>query len=145
MAGWRCWPSKVTRGSGVRTPRTGGVTGDGAAKGGLPGELRGFKRQHLIMFGEQEFDVLNTSATTRGDHQFGRFIINDAGMRTDINRFAHRLPTIKRFTVAAVNTQGRSCSDGGVDVLLQYATDVVINHIATGSQKRSSSGNGSLP
>jgi len=97
---------EVTRGTGGGTPRAGQAGGDTTAQRGARAEMRGFERQHLVVFRQQCFKFDQGRAGARRDHQFGGFVADDTGVLAHVQAGTGAFHAQEILGAAAMDGQG---------------------------------------
>jgi hypothetical protein len=79
----------------------------------LAGEELSPCRQRRLQFGQRR-------AAARGDHQFGRLVVDDAGMAAGVEQLARQRPAVKILAAAATNAQRLALEDARAKPLDQF-------------------------
>ncbi len=98
---------------------------------------------------QRRFDLRERGAAASGEHEFGRIVVHDAGMRPRVERGApgRASTTEKTLRIAAANQEWRAGIERGAHLVLQEPRTVSIGQRTVDGglrrhQKRSRSGCG---
>jgi hypothetical protein len=90
--------------------------GDRAAQRRAAAEMRRFEGEHLALVSQHGLEFGQRRAATRGHDQFGRFVFDDAGVRTRVERGRGREgPAVERLAAAADDGERRPRGARGTD------------------------------
>ena len=110
-----CTENKIAHRTGVRSAWSRQPRSDSAADSAAITVVRGFERQYLRRFVHDELDFGKRRASPHRQHQFPRFVFDDACVGTHIQWFTYDCAAIKSLGIAAVNGQRRFVRHGVFD------------------------------
>ena len=91
--------------TGVRAPRSRQSGGNATAERCVAAEMRRLETEHLSLFAHCRFDFSERCAGARGNHQFRRFVFDNAAVSGDVERLAGGGVAVKHFAAAAADVQ----------------------------------------
>ena len=81
--------------------------------------MRRLEGEHLPLLVHHRINFRKCGARANRQHQFARLVVNDATVATHVHGFTDDDATVKRFCVAAVDSERGVGGGGGFDTLAE--------------------------